>query len=122
MRTKMHRALGSDGVAYIVFCRFRTCNIRTTHGIVEKQGLPKFYLGNGDLLEHGAAGTLKTQDGNLILRVVSTDLPAGVQAQQTPDENSKSEAQRGLLNSAGPLPAVASLNNQLVVGDNCLVN
>ena len=93
MRTKMLRGLGSDGVVYIVFCRIQTFRLKTAHGTVEKQRPPKFYLGNGDLLEYGSTyGTLRTFDGNLILRLVPSDLPVLDQARQVPDESPKSEA------------------------------
>jgi hypothetical protein len=46
-------------------------SVKTPYGTVKKQREPKFYLGNGDLLEcSGGYDTFKTVDGKLVLRLM----------------------------------------------------
>lgn len=71
VRTDVYRARGDDGQVYIVFRRTPIVSIKTPYGPVKKQREPKFYLGNGDLLEcSGAYDTFKTVDGNLVVRLL----------------------------------------------------
>lgn len=70
MRTQLLRALGSNGVVYIVFCRVPRSPHKLGDGRREKWCEPRYYLGNGDLLLYDAAHrTLKTQAGDLVLRL-----------------------------------------------------
>jgi hypothetical protein len=71
MRTDAYRARGDDGQVYIVFRRIPIVTVKTPYGLVKKQREPKFYLGNGDLLEcSGGYDTFKTVGGNLVLRLM----------------------------------------------------
>jgi hypothetical protein len=76
LRTDLLRALGTDGQRYIVFRRTRTFSVKTADGILKKQREPKFYLGNGDLLECADGyDTFKTPGGELMLRLTSLEIP-----------------------------------------------
>jgi hypothetical protein len=67
----VYRAQGDDGQIYIVFRRTQIVSVKTPYGLVKKQREPKFYLGNGDLLEcSGSYDTFKTVNGNLVLRLI----------------------------------------------------
>jgi hypothetical protein len=71
VRTDAYRAQGNDGRIYIVFRRIPMVSVKTPYGTVKKQREPKFYLGNGDLLEcSGGYDTFKTVDGHLVLRLM----------------------------------------------------
>jgi len=76
MRTDLFRARGADGQVYTVFRRTQTFSVRTAHGLVKRQREPKFYLGNGDLLECADGyDTFKTMGGDLVVRLITPETP-----------------------------------------------
>ncbi|MBT2299636.1 hypothetical protein J7E70_04080 [Variovorax paradoxus] len=77
VRTDVYRAQGNDGQIYIVFRRTQIVSVKTPYGLVKKQREPKFYLGNGDLLEcSGGYDMFKTVDGRLVLRLMPAKVGA----------------------------------------------